>query len=212
MKKRILVVRSVLFVFSIIVFVLCGCATTPPSRFYTLSILDKARTADQTASSSPAVIVAVGPILIPDYLDKPEIVTRSGQNELIVNEYHRWAGSMESILSQAIMENLSLLLPSERFSVVRWVPGMQGNAAASYRLTLDVMKFDAVPRDSALFESAWTLSDRETGTILIRKSTAAEPIRGTDYSEMVAAMSKTIEKFTREVAETIKSRNNAPGL
>jgi uncharacterized lipoprotein YmbA len=33
-------------------------------------------------------------------------------------------------------------------------------------------------------------------------------VKGTDYNEMVAAMSKTIEDFSREIADALKSRNN----
>jgi len=195
----------------VLIALLSGCASSSPSRFYTLNVLKEAPAAVQTASASADIIVAVGPVLIPDYLDKPEIVTRSGQNELTVNEFHRWAGSLESILSHAVIENLSSLLPSERFTVVRWVPGMHGNASITYRLTVDVMRFDATPRERACLESAWTLTDAGKGTILIRRSVAAEPLLSAEYNELVAAMSRTVEAFSREIAEVIKTQSAASG-
>jgi uncharacterized lipoprotein YmbA len=206
--KRVLPGRPGMFILGLIAVVLCGCASSPPSRFYILSSLKNPEPAKPANSAAPAIVVAVGPIVIPDYLDKPGIVTRSGKNELNVNDFHRWAGDLESILSRTVIENLSALLPIDRFSVVRWSPGMQAPVPITYRLTMDVMRFDVTPSDAAFFETGWTLSGKEKEPMLMRRSVISAPVKGTDYDEMVAAMSKTIEDFSREIADVIKSRNN----
>lgn len=206
--QRVSLGRLRIFILGLIAVVLCGCASSPPSRFYILSSLKNSEPAKQADSASP-IVVGVGPIVIPDYLDKPGIVTRFGQNELNVNEYHRWAGDLESLLSRTVIENISMLLAADRFTVVRWSPGMQGTLPITYRLSVDVMRFDAAPNDAAFFEANWMLYGNEKEPILLRRSVLSVPVKGADYNDMVAAMSKTIEDFSREIAEILKSRNNS---
>jgi uncharacterized lipoprotein YmbA len=201
--KRVLPVWSGMFILGLFTMVLCGCASSPPSRFYILSSLKSPAPAKPAVSAAPAVVVAVGPVVIPDYLDKPEIVTRFGRNELKVNEFHRWAGDLESILSRTVIENLSVLLPADRFSVVRWSPGMQGTLPITYRLTMDVLRFDVTPGDAAFFESGWMVYGKEKEPLLIRKSFITVPVKGTEYNEMVADMSTAVADFSREISDVI---------
>ena len=192
----------------IIIVMLCGCASSPPSQFYILNSLNNTEPKRQDNSVTPSVIVAIGPIEIPDYLEKPEIVTRLSHNELKVNEFHRWAGNFESMLSRTITENLSLLLPANRFSVIRWLPGMQTNLPITYRIMVDVIRFDIIPNEAALFESNWILYDKDKEPILIRRSDISVPFTGIDYNDMVAAMSKAVADFSREITLVIKLQND----
>jgi uncharacterized lipoprotein YmbA len=69
---------SLLFGF-ILLFVL-GCASTPPSRFYTLSSLQEGGRGQKESPSDQGLVITVGPIKFPEYLDRTEIVTRAGSN------------------------------------------------------------------------------------------------------------------------------------
>ncbi len=55
-----------------------GCATSPPARFYTLNGIDKPEHAPPTTTGKEETI-GVGPVSIPAYLDRPQIVTLSGK-------------------------------------------------------------------------------------------------------------------------------------
>ncbi len=70
------------------VLALVGCGTTPPSRFYSLEPLPEAvRSAGDTGGLS----VNVGPVMIPEGLDRPQMITRLGPNELSIHDYDRWS-------------------------------------------------------------------------------------------------------------------------
>jgi uncharacterized lipoprotein YmbA len=45
----------------------------------------------------------------------------------------------------------------------------------------------------------------KTEEVIPKKSTFTAPMEGESYEALVAAMSKTLEDFSREVAEAIKS-------
>ena len=71
------------YLMAVMLAIMAGCATTPPSRFY---ILEPVKTDAAAQPSEPATAVGVGPVELPKYLDRPQIVVRSGANELFYDE------------------------------------------------------------------------------------------------------------------------------
>ena len=121
--------------FSLLAGVLSGCATSPTSRFYQLSAVS-GRTAEKQDSSRGNLIVVIGPIRIPDYLDRPQIVTRSGKNELHLSEFNRWAGPLDSDIVRVIVEDVSAQLPPDSFFVIRWTSLLESRLPVSYRVEI----------------------------------------------------------------------------
>jgi len=62
-------------------------------------------------SENPAqnAAVGIGPIKLADYLDQSKLVTRTGDNRMIVAEYDQWAGSLKSNLTHVLAENIGFL-------------------------------------------------------------------------------------------------------
>jgi uncharacterized lipoprotein YmbA len=54
--------------------------------------------------------IGINPIVVPAYLDRPQIVTRIGANELEMAKFHCWAEPMEDSLGRVLAEDLSNLL------------------------------------------------------------------------------------------------------
>ena len=63
-----------------------GCAQTPPSNFSTLSSLRSDDTQGSGADPEGPTI-ALGPVKLPQYLDRPQIVTRSSPNRVHLAEF-----------------------------------------------------------------------------------------------------------------------------
>ncbi|TNF57324.1 MAG: hypothetical protein EP309_00660, partial [Gammaproteobacteria bacterium] len=74
---------------------LAGCASTPPASFHALSPLPEAR--DRQGSLTEGDLsLGIGPVTVPDFLDRPQLVTRPGANRLEVDEFQRWGGSLRA--------------------------------------------------------------------------------------------------------------------
>ncbi len=70
-----------------------GCfGSSPSSRFYTLMPHE---TRGISAAEGMEVVVRVGPVTIPSYLDRRQIVTSNGRNGIEIAEYERWGGSLD---------------------------------------------------------------------------------------------------------------------
>jgi hypothetical protein len=185
----------------ILLFVL-GCASSPPTRFYTLSSLQEGGRGPKESPSDQGLTIVVGPIKFPTYLDRTEIVTRASSNKITISEFDLWAGLLEEDFNRVLAENLSILLSTEGVTVYpRLRPGL-----AKFQITMDVTRFDGPLGGDVSLIARWAiLEGKERKLVSVRKSTIIEPSGAQGYEAMVAADSRALEKLSREIAETIKT-------
>jgi hypothetical protein len=103
--------------------------------------------ADLRATSEAAgkeETIGVGPVSIPDSLDRSQIVTLSGGNEVIIAEFDRWYGSCRDEIARVMTENLSALLPSQRVVSYAWGRRVSLNR----QITVDILRLDGVFREN----------------------------------------------------------------
>jgi uncharacterized lipoprotein YmbA len=196
--------QRALFILALFAAILTGCARSPSSKFYQLNPV-QSMTSVSDVSSYRSLVIAVGPVRIPDYLDRPQIVTRSGRNELKLSEFDRWAGSLESDVNRVLVEDIFSLLPADRFSVVRWTPYLESQAPASYRVEVLLDRFEGKLGDSVLLKAQWKVFSKDGSLLLQKESRISEQMNGSGYDALVAAMSNALEKLSRDISGGIVS-------
>ncbi|MBW1997404.1 MAG: membrane integrity-associated transporter subunit PqiC [Deltaproteobacteria bacterium] len=180
---------------------LAGCAGTSESaRFYKLSSIVSP---GEAAKGGRGVAVGIGPIKFPDHLARPEIVTRTGRNALQIADFDRWAGSLQEDFSRVLTENLSILLSTDYVFVFPW----QKVTPIDYRVRVEVSRFDGELGKSATLIARWTVTEEGKKRKLraVRRSNITEPVEDDSYESLVAAMSRTVEALSREIARTIRT-------
>jgi len=183
---------------------LAACAQTQPSRFYTLSSLSDTAATPSAASSELAV--GVGPISLPNYLDRPEIVRRSTPNEFQVAEFDRWGEQLQDVFPRVMAENLADLLATDR---VFLLPQRRATTI-DYQVEVNVTRFDTDVGGPAILAVRWEIFDDDGKSLVVDRSTFTETVEGGDYGAVATAMSRTVAAFSREVAATIKSLPRQP--
>lgn len=158
----------------------------------------------QGDSRHGGLIVAVGPLRIPDYLDRPQIVTRSGRNELTLSEFDRWGGSIENNIVRVLKEDLSAQLPPDRFFVIRWTPLIENQLPAAYRIQVLVNSFEGTPGGSVILRAQWGIFGKDKGVLFYKEASIVEQVNGNSYDALVDAMSKTLERLSLDIAEEVK--------
>ena len=170
-----------------------ACASTP-SKFYTLSPM--AEPGGATASYS----VAVGPVSVPSMVDRPQIVVNVGPNQVGIDEFNRWAAPLKSDMARVVAENLAKILGTPMVSVFP-----QSTAAgASYRVLIDVMRFESAPGKSATLDAVWTVRRAKEEASRAGRTTASEPAADGSFAALVAAHSRALARLSGEVAEAIR--------
>ncbi len=181
---------------------LAGCASSPPARFYTLTPLVPAEEKHAAPAANP-VSVSIAPVEVPEYLDRPQIVTRDGPNELRLAEFDRWAGSLGDNIGTTLAEDLALLLGSDRIYVYPRPLAVK----ADYAVNMRVLRLDCVPGDRVLLKAQWTLSaGAERKVVATRVTTSTERLTDARYETMVAAVSRAVEQVSREIAREIPNK------
>lgn len=195
---------KIIAVILVTLFVSISCASSPPSRFYTLNSL---KMTEPLKNSSPQKLsVALGPVEIPDYLDRQQIMIRTSQNELRLSEFDRWAGSLKENVSRALSENLSLLIAPDQISIVPWAWGV----AYDYRISVNIVKFDIMPEGNVLLDADWTLRTRNGTRLIARRESVTEPVQGETYQARVSSMSGALATLSRNMAGGIESLLRKP--
>jgi hypothetical protein len=149
------------------------------------------------------MIIGVGPVELPEHLERPQIVTRIGSNELYLSEFNRWAEPLEENFSNVLAGNLSLLLSTDKVLVYPWI----GNLEVKRQVRVNVLQFDGLSGGEVLLKVLWGIKD-EDGKFLfpIKKSSFSTPA-GKGYPEMVEAMNRVLDDFSKEIAKEIISLN-----
>ncbi len=177
-----------------------GCAHTKPAKFYTLSSLEVSEIESLAELTERDVAVGVGPIRFPDYLGRPQIMTRNSRNALKFAEFHRWAGSLREDFSRVIAENLSILLPTDRIALFPW----KRSTPIDYQVTAEVIRFEGKVGGDVTLSVRWTIL-RSAGKklLVMKKSAFTESVQGGTYEALVSAQSRALAAFSREIAEAI---------
>ena len=198
MDRLCLRLTSVGLIFILII--IGGCASTPPSRFYVLSPLQGDHT--QAKADEACAAISVGPVELPDYVDRFQIVTRISPNKLSLAEFDQWAEPLKESFARVLMENLSILLCADPISLYP----SRGPTAIDYRVEVEVIRIDGRLGEQATLVARWTILDEKDSRVLLtRKSNLSSPAQGGDYEALVSAQSQTIVAFSRDIAEALKT-------
>ncbi len=197
-----LFLRLIIYLHWIFLILLSGCASTAPTKFYSLSPLVETDIRQETVLVDHGIAIGIGPIEIPDYLDRPHIVTRTSLNELRVSDFDKWAGSLKIDIARVLSENLSALLSTERVYAYPW----KSHISIKYQIVVDVTRFDGSPGGDVLLKANWSiLGENGKKALLLDSSSLNEQIKGKEYNALVAAESRVLADLSRDIAAAIIS-------
>lgn len=201
MRKVFFLKFTLLIIFA--AFMLAGCrGSAPPVEFYTLNSISGMQNKANTAATDQNLAIGVGPVAIPTILDRPQIVTRTGQNRLEMDEFHRWAGPLDEDFARVVAENISILIPTDHVAVYPWDPDFNPR----YQVAMDVRRFEGRFGEALRLEVFWRVSDSKNQKKLIeKKSVIQEPLQDKNYEALVTAKSQALAKLSTEIVESIKN-------
>jgi uncharacterized protein len=176
---------------------LAGCSSSPKPSFYNLSAGGVSAPGAEAKSSYS---VAVGPLTLPDMLDRPQMVVRVDANRVEIDEFHRWAGPLQQDMVRVITENMAQAL-----AVPRVLSSAQSGAGdADYRIAVDVQRFDTMPGKGVAIEVAWTVR-RSAGGTKNGRVLVEEPAGAEGYDALVAAHSRALGRISQDIAKDVQA-------
>jgi uncharacterized protein len=181
---------------------LSGCMSRSQTpRFYTLTPMQPDEVTSKRGSPAQNAVIGIGPVTLADYLDQPDMLTRTGDNQLKKAEYDRWAGSFKDDFINVLADNIGLLVPTQRIYLYPW----RGSVPIGYQVAVEVVRCDGRLGDAAELVARWSVFKGPGKKLLkMNRSSIREPVTGADYSALVAAQSRAVAKLSQEIATVIQ--------
>lgn len=174
---------------------LAACSTSPTSRLY---VIEPAQDVASVGLASDLTI-AVGPVTLPAFLDRSEIVTQRQRYRVSVSEFDRWAEPLEHSISAALAENLTALVGTDRIIVYPWDTAHE----VDYTVRVRVHDFGVKPAGEVVLSASWMVDDADGVATEFSRTRYVESPHSTDMVATVAAMSETVADLSRDIATAL---------
>ncbi len=172
---------------TVMLITLTACASARSNSYYTLSPSIPA------PQASPAKPVAenwtLAPLTIPEVLNRPQIIRKSGANKIDILEYDRWAEPMDSMIYRTLADDLTARM------------GMSAGSASQtteQRIAVAIDEFDADADGNVFLTATWTVQKDETTTSHIFQH--SEKSSANDFASIAAAMSRLLGNLADAIA------------
>jgi uncharacterized protein len=177
---------------------LAACGTPARINYYTLTV-PPAPPGASAAAHAPSVYV--GPVTVPEAVDRPQMVKRLDANQVEIVDLDRWAEPLKAAIPRLVAETLSRELGGAAVMTSR----QSATLAFDFRVAIDVQRFDFSAGEGAAVDALWTIRAEKDGTPRTGRVEAREPAGGGGSEAMAAAESRALEKVAREIAAAIRS-------
>jgi len=176
-----------------------GClsvSNSPVPKFYTLRLTDNLE-GNKPLDIASGVIIGIGPVEIPEYQNRPQIVTRDKDGLLTFAQFERWGESLDSALERLILENLSVMLPQAEFQILP----CNFSIPLDYQVIVNILQLESQLDKDISFVAQWTIIDSKTKKMLLTKrSQIYQKINPHTYPGLTLALSRVCALLSREIA------------
>jgi len=179
------------------------------SKFYLLTpTADTAAPATApTTGNTSSFTLGLGPIKLPPYLDRPEVVTRTAPNRLELSKEDRWGESVQNGFTRAMERDLAAQ-SGAAVIVYPWY----NTVHIDMQVQIDVYRFEADAQGTATLSAKWTILDSTGKNILYTvESNLTQPSKPGDNTEAAAALSRDIGDLSGQIANMLQQLRTHQG-
>lgn len=171
---------------------LSACGTSKPTKFY---YLDSVKEANIKALNSKKLMIGVDTVSVAGYIERPQIVTLSGDTEMVMSEYNRWAEPLAHSVQRVIADNLSLYLKNAKAKAI----GLKSQDY-DYVVLVELNKFDGRFGEKAQLDAWWSITGKDRSFKVIREHTYLEAPVGTGYDDLVQTENDLLSQLSAQIA------------
>jgi uncharacterized lipoprotein YmbA len=186
--------------FSLVCLTAWGCSPLAPrpdlSKFYLLGPV-----AGTATPINGRLVIGVGPIGFPDYLRRPDVVTRTGPTEIAISTNEIWGEPLDSNFARVLRENLAQRLDTQRIEEYPWAR----NARIDYEVEVNVQRFEKTSDGQSQMVARWIIKDGQSGKDLYSSETrTTTPVAAGDAAAS-SALSSNLATLSQDIATQVAS-------
>jgi len=179
---------------------------SPNPRFYLLSATSGPPVIKKI-NITPGVFIGIGPVKIPEYLNRPQMVTNDKAGTLKFDEFDRWGESLDIGIARLIREDLTAMLPEAKLAVYPWNPSV----TVRYQVAVEIVQLDSELDKGIFLAVQWMIIDlKNSKTVMIKRSEFRRPISPQDYAGLAQTLSAACASLSGQIAEALSSPSVIP--
>lgn len=184
---------------TVLVILLCGCGTSPPTRFFAIEAVAPQRP-PITLTGPPIVLNGVR---LPAIYDRKELVRHGPGDSIQVSDTERWAAPLDEMVERVLGEELASRFPTGQF----FVPALPKPPPPRRDLVVALQEFDLNAAGGPVLIGEWTLlAGSPARPVLQRRETIELPPASVTQAQ---AMSRALGELADRIAETIGNADAA---
>lgn len=190
--------RCIAFALLLLFLFLGGCMKQRlPVYYYTMS--SSTQSAGTPSGSVPVILV--GPVHFVSILDQSLLVTQNSKYSVNLEEQRRWAGDLQEMVVNVLINNLSLALGSDKVYTFPSIHGQNG-----LQLITNFLHFEKDTNGKAFVEARWKLVS-DDGRTIFHTSTSTHTIEpeNSTYDALVKALSEGLSRLSNDITKTINT-------
>ena len=182
-------------------FLLAACGLAPVKDTSVHHLLEPVIPERQITGASPAI--AISRPALPSYLDRQQLVSRSGGGQLAMNSHHLWAEPLDAAISRVTATNLGRLVNSLNIQPVESFVTLDYQSLLEIRIS----RFEPDSPGNIVLECTWKLQPVSGRVADTRPFLTHVPIStadtAKDLSGTTAAMNEALARLAREIARAL---------
>ncbi len=180
-------------------FLILSCAkNSKPIEYYMLDASVGIED-NQLLDKDEGPLIGLGPIRLPDYLDRFQMVVAVSENKYKLIDGHRWAEKLDQNISLALFKSLPSQLGTDRMIRYPW-PQRPG---VDFQVKIDILELNIDQKGQSQLIAQWSIKSKDE-TILNKRSSFTAQGSTTDIDKMVQAQSECLTKLGQEIVSSLK--------
>lgn len=145
--------------------------------------------------------IGVGPIVLPDFLENPSIVSVSSSQRVVVSGYHVWAGDLKDGISRVLSDNLGAYYESSNVWAFPW----DVRTRPQYQVRVEFLDLSGERGKSVQLKAKWSLIDSKADSLVaLGQVSFSEKTSDESYDEYVGAVNRNLHQLSLALAEKVQ--------
>lgn len=182
----------------VLLVLLSGCSNGGGTaiHYYLIDARDQVRLPEGSA-----LVVEIVDLQIPQYLERFQIASRFGENQLVFSDTHQWGENLRKNLTRTLGINLSRLLGTMDIGT----PINRTASEPDYRVQVYIAQFERDARGTVQLLARYQITPRTGGQVLITEGVklSGERDHSGDFAATVTSMADLFSQLAMRIAESI---------
>ncbi len=180
---------------------LCGlasCASSgPATRFYSLFADSSIEPVEHSLGK---ISIGVGPVILPDYIENPSVVSLTSSQQVRVSGYHAWAGNLKESMTRVLADDISGALNLDAVWGFPW----DNRVRPDYQIRVVIEQFDGVRGGQVNLRAKWTLLNKSADKVLsVGSVSLSEASVGRGIDNYVATLNRLLNRLSLSIVEKL---------